>query len=241
MTDNADAPPRPQYRLDGNIAVITHDDGKANVLDFGVIKTLHQHLDRAAEEARAVVIAGREGKFSAGFDLKIMTQSPEAMRSLVSAGAELLMRIYGFDLPTVTASNGHALAAGVLILLAADHRVGAGDVPSKIGLNEVGIGMPLPVFAIELARERLVSPRVFNEATLQARLFDPAGAVEAGYLDRVVPAVDLLNEAMADAQRLAELKTGAYAGTKRNARSVVIDHIRTTLAADMNVLTGPSD
>lgn len=241
MTDNADAPPRPQYRLDGNIAVITHDDGKANVLDFGVIKTLHQHLDRAAEEARAVVIAGREGKFSAGFDLKIMTQSPEAMRSLVSAGAELLMRIYGFDLPTVTASNGHALAAGVLILLAADHRVGAGDVPSKIGLNEVGIGMPLPVFAIELARERLVSPRVFNEATLQARLFDPAGAVEAGYLDRVVPAADLLNEAMADAQRLAELKTGAYAGTKRNARSVVIDHIRTTLAADMNVLTGPSD
>jgi enoyl-CoA hydratase len=238
MTDGTDTA-NPTYRLDDGVAVITLDDGKANAIDFALVDALHAHLDRAAGEARAVVVTGRPGKFCAGFNLSIMTESTEAMQRLVGAGAELLVRLYDFELPTVAASTGHALAAGALVLLALDHRVGAGDVPAKIGLNEVAIGMPLPIFAIELARERMATPRLFHEATLQARLFDPEGAVDAGYLDRVVPAASLLDEAVADAKRLGELRTGAYRETKRNTRRPVIEYIRSTLGADMAALTGP--
>src|SRR4029450_7764580 len=108
------------------------------------------------------------------------------MRDLVSSGAELLLHLYGSPLPTVAACTGHALAMGALLLLASDTRLGA-DRPFKLGLNEVAIGMGLPGFAVELARERL-SPRHFTESTIQARVYDPAGAVEAGFLDRVVAA-----------------------------------------------------
>ena len=113
-----------------------------------------------------------------------MTSGVEAMQGLVRSGAELLVRLYASPLATVAACTGHALAMGSLLLLASDTRIGA-DGPFKLGLNEVAIGMGLPIFAVELARDRL-SPRHFTAATVQGQVFDPAGAVEAGYLDRLV-------------------------------------------------------
>lgn len=225
------------YRLIDGVAIVTLDDGKANAITGPLIEELHRALTRAEEEARAVVIVGREGRFSAGFDLATMTASVESMRTLVVDGARLLMRLYGLRLPTVAACTGHALAAGALLLLSSDQRVGA-DGPFKIGLNEVGIGMALPAFAVELARERLAVAEV-GRATLQAQIYDPAGAVTAGYLDRIVPAEQVLDEALRDAHRLAELRTGAYARTKLVARQAVITRVLTTLDADMASITAP--
>ncbi|HVX16480.1 MAG TPA: crotonase/enoyl-CoA hydratase family protein [Acidimicrobiales bacterium] len=230
----------PTYELRDGVAVITLDDGKANAIDFALLDAVHDNLDRAADEARAVVIAGRPGKFSAGFNLALMTEGVDTMRELVTAGARMLIRLYGFELPTVTASDGHALAAGALLLLAADVRIGAADTPSKIGLNEVAIGMQLPVFAVELARARMPNPATLERATAQAQLYDPEGAVAAGYLDRVVPSASLLDEAMAEATRLGELRTGAYRVTKQNLRRQAIDYMEATLAPDMASLTGPA-
>lgn len=225
------------YRLDDGIAVITLDDGKANAVSHATLAELSAHLDRAEFEARAVVLVGREGKFSAGFDLKAMTESTESMRGLVTSGARFLMRLYGLGLPTVAACTGHALAAGALVLLSCDHRVGA-DVPAKIGLNEVAIGMPLPVFAVELARDRLLKSQ-FGTATFGAKVYDPAGAAAAGYLDRVAPAESVVAEAIAEARRLGELRTGAYARTKLAARQATIEHVLATLEADMASVSGP--
>ena len=92
--------------------------------------------------------------------------------------------------------------------------------------------MALPLFAVDLARDRL-TPTEFGPATLQARIYDPVGAVGAGYLDRVLPPEQVFATALADAQRLAELRTGAYARTKLVARQAIISRILTTLDADM--------
>ncbi len=146
-------------------------------------------LTRAEDEAGALLLTGREGKLSAGFDLSVMTSGEEAMQGLVRSGAELLVRWYASPLPTVAACTGHALAMGSLLLLASDTRIGA-EGPFKLGLNEVAIGMGLPIFAVELARDRL-SPRAFTAATIQGQVYDPAGALEAGYLDRLVAADEL--------------------------------------------------
>lgn len=229
--------PSPHWRIDDGVAVITLDDGKANAISAAVLDGLHAGLDQAEAEGRAVVMAGRPGRFSAGFDLAAMTESPESMRSLVSAGARFLMRLYGFPQPTVVACTGHALAAGALVLLAADTRIGA-DGDFKIGLNEVGIGMALPLFAVELARDRLTSSEL-GPATMQARIYPPQAAADAGYLDRVVAPHAVIEEAMAEAQRLAALHTGAYARTKQTARQDVIAHILDTLDADLADISGP--
>lgn len=225
------------YELDGSVAVIRLDDGKANAISHEVVDALHEALDRAEAEARAVVIVGREGRFSAGFHLPTMTAGTTEMRGLVGAGAELLLRLYLLPRPVVVACTGHALAAGALILLVGDVRVGAaGD--HKIGLNEVAIGMQLPIFAVELARDRLL-PTAFTAATMGAEIYDPAGAAAVGYLDRVVPADDLLAAAIAEAARLAELRTGAFAETKVRARTTTADFARSTLTEDLESIEVP--
>jgi enoyl-CoA hydratase len=225
------------YRLDDGVAVVQVDDGKANAISHEIISGLHDALDRAESEARAVVIVGRPGKFSAGFDLATMTSSTDAMRELVLGGARLLMRIYGYGLPTVAACTGHALAAGALVLLSCDTRIGA-EGPAKIGLNEVAIGMALPVFAVELARARL-QPAHFTAATMAARIYDPAGAVEAGYLDEVVADADLVGAAVDRAKSLGELRSGAYARTKSVARGAMIEQVLAGVEEDLAGLSGP--
>ncbi len=104
-----------------------------------------------------MAIIGRDGKLSAGFDLTEMTAGIERTQALVGAGGHLLMRIYGHPQPVVLGVTGHALAAGALLCLSCDVRIG-GDGPAKIGLNETAIGMGLPHYAVELAQERL-NPR----------------------------------------------------------------------------------
>lgn len=228
----------PTYHRQGDVAIVTLDDGKANVISTAVVDALNAHMDRVETEGdRALVIVGRPGKFSAGFDLSEMTANVESMRALVVHGARWLMRLYGFGVPTVAACTGHALAAGALTLLSCDVRIGA-DVPAKIGLNEVAIGMALPKFAVELARER-VPAHELGEATLGARVYDPAGAVAAGYLDRVVAEADLVDAAVAEAERLGALRTGAYALTKLNLRGALIEQQLATVKADMDTVDMP--
>jgi len=224
-----------RYELRDEIAVITMDDGKANALSHEVIDALHACLDRAESEARAVLLTGRERRLSGGFDLTVMISSPEATRNLVTAGAELMLRLYTFPRPVVVACTGHALAAGAILLLVADARIGAeGDF--KIGLNEVAIQLTLPLFALELARDRL-SKRHFSAAVTQARIFDPVSAQDAGYLDATAKAEILFETAFDEARRLATLPDPAFRNTKQRERAATVRYIRETLAADMAQLT----
>ncbi len=72
-----------RYELNDKTAVIRLDDGKANGISPAMIDSLHGMLDQAAKEAPAVLIFGREGRFSGGFDLGVMRSGPENVRSLV--------------------------------------------------------------------------------------------------------------------------------------------------------------
>lgn len=219
------------YELREKVAIVRLDDGKANALSSALIQAIHGALDRAEKEAGAVLLAGRPGRFSAGFDLAEMRAGPDSVRRVVGAGAELFLRFFEYPRPIVAACTGHALAAGAIALLASDVRLGA-EGAFKIGLNEVAIGLTLPIFGVEFARARL-SKRHFARAVVHADLYAPAEAVDAGFLDRTVAADALLDEAIAEASRLAELPAAAYAGTKRNAWSAMVAAVRETLDGDL--------
>ncbi len=219
------------------IAVLAIDDGKANALSSAVISSLQAGLDRAESEARAVLLAGRPGRLCGGFDLSVMRSGDDALRALVGEGAELLMRLFSFPRPVVVACTGHAVAAGALLLLAGDLRIGVlGDF--KIGLNEVSIGMPLPLFATELARHRLTQRHQIR-ATLLSELFNPPGAVEAGYLDQVVEPDTLLDHAMRETQRLSQLSDPAFRQTRERLLGSTVNEIRRTLAQDLEGISLP--
>ena len=222
--------------MENDIAILTMDDGRANALGHAMIDALNKALDEAETSAKAVLIAGREKRFCAGFDLDVMASGSENVRKLVTAGAELLLRLYEYRLPVVMACTGHALAAGGLLLLSGDSRVGT-EGEFRIGLPEVAIGMTMPVFGIELARDRLARNR-FSEAVTQARIYGPADAVTVGYLDEAVPAASLIETAKARAAALAALQQPAFANTKRKERALTIRHIRDTLDADSGTFDG---
>jgi enoyl-CoA hydratase len=220
-----------RYTLLGAVARLDLDDGKANVISPHSLAALNDALDRAEKEAGAVVLFGRAGRFSAGFDLGTIQEGPESARRLVAGGALLAARLADSPLPVVVACTGHALAMGALVLLGADVRIAAaGDF--KIGLNEVAIQMVLPTFAVELANERLSKRHVLRATTL-AEIYDPAGACDAGYVDRVVPAEALEATALAEGARLAELPRRAFAGTKRALRGAMVERIRSGIEQDL--------
>ena len=151
------------------------------------------------------------------------------MYKLLDAGAELLLRLYGGPLPVVAACTGHAIAMGVFILHACDTRIGtSGDY--KIGANEAITGMNLPIFAMELARDRL-NPSHLTRAMIQGYIYNPQGAVEAGYLDMLAPADEVEAKALAVASQIAQLPAPAYAWNKRAIRKTTLDRIKASLGA----------
>lgn len=226
------------YTLEGTTAVVQMDDGKANALSDTMIEGLIAALARAEKEASAVVLAGRADRFCAGFDLKVMMSGPDNAKALLRRGSDLLMKLYGAPLPLVIACTGHALAGGALVLLTGDVRVGAAGA-YRIGLNEVSIGMPVPVLAMELARDRITTTEL-GRATLQGTIYDPESAARAGYLDTVVPAADVLGRAKEEAARLTALSRNAYSATKSRLRGKTITHILATLEDDMKSLLSQS-
>ena len=213
-----------RQRLEDKVAVIEMDDGKVNAISHAMIDALNGALDRAEREARAIVLGGRSGRFSGGFDLGAMRGSAEEARTLIVRGTELALRLYAFPLPIVAACTGHAIAMGAVILLTADTRFGV-DGAFKIGLNEVAIGLPLPPFVLRLAEARL-SKRHLVRATLEAEIYTPAGAADAGFLDRVASSDALGAESLAEAKRLALLDPAAFQPSKIGLRAETIARIR---------------
>jgi enoyl-CoA hydratase len=221
------------YDLDGRIATVTLDDGKVNALSIPMLTELHAALDQATSDEAVVLVTGREGMFSAGFDLKTFASGIEPTVEMLRLGATLAERVLAFPTPVVVAASGHAIAAGSFLPLAADARIGA-DGPFRIGLNEVQIGLTVPWFAIELARQRL-HPAHFDRAVVNATMYDPAGAVAAGFLDRVVGPGELHDAGLAAANELAGLNAAAHAATKLRARAGALRAIRAAIESELTV------
>lgn len=209
------------YSFSDGVARLGLDNGKANALSPAVFEALNAALDRAEQDRAVVVITGKEGIFSGGYDLKVMTSSPEAAKELVSIGSTLSRRLLSHPYPVVAVCTGHAIAKGAFLLLSADYRIGV-EGPFKIGLNEVAIGMTMHHAGIELARARLTNSS-FNRSVINAEMFSPEDAVQAGFLDRVVPADALEAEAIAMATQLTKLNMTAHRNTKLKTRKALLE------------------
>ncbi|MCP3912694.1 MAG: crotonase/enoyl-CoA hydratase family protein [Actinomycetia bacterium] len=213
----------------GSVEIITLDDGRANALSVATSVALSEALAAATGDAEvgAVVLVGRDGLFSGGFDLKtIQSGDPNAIREMTDRGGSLCHQIYAGPVPVVAACTGHAVAAGALMVLACDLRIGV-DGPVKIGLNEVAIALTLPPWALALALDRL-SRRHLQTSVALAQLHDGPGAVDAGYLDAVVPADEVVGHAIERAAELAEY-------TDRQAYAATVAAIRAPALAAMAV------
>jgi enoyl-CoA hydratase len=219
-----------RYEVDDRIATIAMDDGKVNALSPGMLAELNAALDKAEADRAAVLLTGREGVFSAGFDLTVLRAGGPAAMDMVRAGFELSLRLLSFPAPVIIACPGHAIAMGVFLLLSGDYRIGAtGDY--RIAANEVAIGVTMPHAAVEILRQRL-TPACFNRAVLLAEPFPPDDAVGAGFLDRLVEPARLTATAREIATAALGLDPDAHAATKLRAREPALRAIRADIDAD---------
>jgi enoyl-CoA hydratase len=213
---------RTTLRVEDGTAWITLDDGKVNAMSFEMLREIAQRLEEARSAGGPVVIKGRPGIFSAGFDLKTFTRGPEPSQQMVDAGVRLIQALLRYPRPIVTACTGHAYPMGVFLMLCADVRFGVKG-PWKIGLNEVAIKLTVPQFAIELARFRLTPPGVARLAT--AAMFDPESAVQLGYLDYVVESDELDTAVTNEVQRLRTFDWKYFETTKQRLNGPVLSAI----------------
>jgi enoyl-CoA hydratase len=212
----SDTPPPLTVTHTESATHIVLDDGKANAMSPRMLAALNEALDAAEAAKKVVVLTGRPGVFSAGFDLKVLNAGGADATAMLQAGFALLHRLASFPTPIVAVCTGHGLALGSFILLATDYRIGtAGNF--KIGANEVAIGMTMPFAALELLTAR-INPAAMHRAVTLAEVFTPEGAQHAGFLDEVVDADGLAERAEAVAASLAKLDMAAHHSTKLRLR-----------------------
>lgn len=227
MSDNV------SYSRSGDVAMITMDDNKVNAMSVATMTTINAALDQAERNHCIVILRGRVGVFSGGFDLSVFKQSPSELHAMLKTGAELAERILGFPQPVIALVTGHAVAMGAFLVLAADIRIGAGGDFSH-GFNEVRIGLTVPQFAIELARQRL-TPAHFNRTVITGEMFSPEESVTAGLLDRLVSPDHLDSAGHGAALALGEIDRRAHAVTKRIARAPALAAIRNAIETELTL------
>ncbi len=215
-------------KLEDGIAVITMNDGKANALGFEMLEALNSCFDEAESKADVILLTAEGRAMSAGFNLKVMQNEPERAGEMVVLGGKLLTRMFACPKPLLIASPGHGIAAGGLLMLTADYRIGA-EGEAMYGLNESAIGMVLPDFGYDLAQFKL-NNKYLDMCFVGAQLVDSQTAVKAGFLDEAVAADGLHARAMEKAKEMQQLDGKAYAGNKRLVRGA----LSAKMAADLD-------
>ena len=220
-----------QYSVDSSVATIVLDDGKVNVLSPAMQGEINDALDTAEKDgAGAVVLAGNQKVFSAGFDLNVLRGGDgEAALDMLTGGFELSVRLLSFPRPVVMACTGPAVAMASFLLCSGDHRVGAPDY--RIQANEVAIGMTMPYAAIEIMKVRLTRS-AFQRVNSLATVFAGTDAVAAGWLDELVEPAAVLSRAQQAARDALSLDAAAHAASKLRARAEALDAIRAAIKSE---------
>lgn len=216
--------------ISNGLAEITLNDGKVNALSQVMIEYLLAALEEAAQADCAVLIVGRPGIFSAGYDRKVIDAGGPASDAMRAAGDRLTLALLDYPAPLVIASTGHCMAKAAFMLLLADYRLGAAGA-FRTGLNEVAIGMTMPPPAMEIAREK-IAPQWLSRCALQAESLDPAQALQAGFMDELAAPEQLLDKARTKLAELAALDRKAYRETRQRMNAPLRERVLPLLALD---------
>ena len=219
------------YALGDDVATITIDDGKRNALSPEVLAGIYQALDQAERDDAIVIITGREGVFSAGFDLNVMQRGGMRAIGMLRSGYALTARVLKYPRPVIAACNGHSLAMGVFLMLSADCVIGSrGDF--KIAANEVAIGMTMPRVAAAMLRHRL-RPAAYQRAVALSQYFNVDAALDAGFFDELVEPGELISHARELGENYKRLDSLAHRVSKRRIRAGLIRKIRFSIPLDL--------
>jgi enoyl-CoA hydratase len=208
--------------VDG-VAVLTMQHGKANALDIGFCNALSERFaSLRTTDAKAIVLTGTGKIFSAGVDLKRLSQGGAAyVRDFLPSLHRLYETVFFHPKPVIAAINGHAIAGGCILAACADRRIMARDM-GRIGVTELLVGVPFPALAFEILRFA-VPARVLPEVTYSGATYPTDAALDRCWIDEIAEPAELLEDALAVAIELAEISPAAFAQAKAQMRAPVAE------------------
>jgi enoyl-CoA hydratase len=221
---------------EGDISIIKLDDGKANAFSYDMLSQVNELLAKVPRDSGALVITGREGLYSGGFDLKTLaTGDMEKITKMVQLGYNLLLELFSFDRPIVAAVSGHSIALGLFVTCSADYRI-AIDGKYVCQANEVRNNMDIPTQIMEILKAR-VNKKYFYPAVYHSDAYSVQESIEVGFIDEVVSKDQFMERVMEKAKELATLPHPFYANTKKTAQEDVRQKIADAIEKYEN-LTG---
>ena len=213
------------------VTVLTADRPPVNAMNLEFLGDVVAAVDEvAADPPAAVVLAGREGCFSAGADLKAVPGYGAAeQRGMVEGINRMALGVYGLPCPVVAAITGHAIAGGFVLAVCADRRIASRE--GRYGLTEVSVGVPYPQAAIGVVAAEL-TPQAARQLVFGNELVDADECLRLGAFDEVVGPGEVVDRAVAEAARLGALPGDVYARTKEGLRGETLARLREAAASD---------
>lgn len=200
-------------------AYLRLDDGGMNVLTPSIVEALESYIRLCVDDQSisVLIIEGNTHALTVGLDTEVVIKQDATADALLSRMRSVLEMLYLSRLRSIVIAEGHATAAGSMLLLVADHRLGI-DSKGKIGLSEVRVGLPVPALTRQLVQDRIAVPAQYGTTAL-ATLRNYPDALAIGFLDSLHrDRADALKIAHDKAEAFATLNEKAYLQTKLGMR-----------------------
>lgn len=222
------------YHIENNRATIAMDDGKANAMDFNYFEEMNSALaEIESSESQVLIIKGRQGFFSGGLDVKLMsTLAPHDIDKLAEIFARTILRVFLYPMPTIAVCTGHAIAGGGILAFACDRRyVINGNY--RIQMNETVIGIPLPSWML-LIGQSAIPPGLRAEALLHAKAYTPKEAHDAGIFHGLIDNGEDIDAFLNnEVNALMSLNMNAYSATKKRLREKAVQEVLALLEDEL--------
>ena len=223
----------------GDILEIRLERPPVNALHHPLVQELRAAIESAPKQgAKALVLSGMSGMFSAGLDVAFLLQQDEAgMQRFWRDFFGMLRSVATSPIPIVAAMTGHSPAGGAVIAIFCDYRIAA-QGKFKIGLNEVQVGLPVPrVILGGLAR--IVGQRQAERLAVRGMLVSPDEALAVGLVDEVVAPEEVIPRAIEWCQSVLKLPQQALHTTRNSLRAdyaVLFDTLASSTEAEMTAV-----
>lgn len=219
------------------IAILRLNRPPVNAVNVDLLRATDVALREVAgrDDLAALIVTGAGKAFCAGLDLKdVPSYAPAGQREMVLGINRMVATLYALPIPTIAAVTGHAIAGGLVIVLACDYRIGT-SAPCQIGLTEARAGIPFPEGAMAIVKAEL-GPAVARRRTLVATNTSSQEALAEGILDELQAPERVLPRALEVARDLATIPRVAYGQIKRQLRAETLARIEPGVAAGTDPL-----
>ncbi|NLV22060.1 MAG: enoyl-CoA hydratase/isomerase family protein [Syntrophomonadaceae bacterium] len=190
-----------ESRIEDGIIVFTFNHPKVNAINAETLQGLEAAVDKlnADEALKGMVLTGAGRMFCGGFDLNTFTTfaNGEEVIKWFKYEEGVLLKLFSCKKPIVSAINGGATAAGMIVAMASDYRIVLNHPKVKIGMTEIKLGMGLSPAMGNIMRFGLDTDRNYRDIIMKGELVDPMFCVERGIFDELAEADELIDKAKA--------------------------------------------